>query len=299
VNKVALGETLRLVAFGAAQYARNDSRPLCFALALIICFTSGYGKAEAATLEELSATVAYLKEGKNSGTGFFVATESSVPGTPEQPYLVTASHVAQVLTGNSNITFRAPGDVPVSVLLKDLASGESKVNWQMHGEADVAVLKLKLDSTTIPLIKGRCLKLSWIGSDESAPRREQPVMVMGFPLELGTIGRFSPLTSEAKPASGLIRSPRFDTKNEATFFVLDKPSVGGFSGAPVFLMPGPFASGGTMVFTEVPAKTVVVGLVHGTFFDNTGGKLAAIVPSKFIRDTILQAELVVSGAIGK
>lgn len=261
-------------------------------LAVSVLIASGFGGVEASTLEELSGTVAYLKEEDKIGTGFFVFTESKGSVPTEQPYLVTASHVAEFLTQDSRITFRASGDVPVSVLLKDLTSGGGKLTWQIHVEADVAVLKLKLDSTTIPLMKGRCLKFSSIVADESAPRREQSVMVMGFPLALGTTGRFSPLTSEAKPASGLIRSPRFDTKKEATFFVLDKPSVGGFSGGPVFLMPGPFASGGALVFTEVPAQTLVVGLVHGTFFDNTGGKLAAIVPSKFIRDTILQAERV-------
>lgn len=271
---------------------------LVFTFAVSALIASQSNGVHAATLEELSVAVAYLKEGNKTGTGFFVLTESKGSVATEQPYLVTASHVADFLTQDSNITFRALGDVPVSVLLKDLVSGGGKLTWHIHNEADVAVLKLKLDSTTIPLMKGRCLKFSSIANDESAPRREQPVMVMGFPLELGTTGRFSPLTSEAKPASGLLRYPRFDTKKEATFFVLDKPSIGGFSGGPVFLMPGPFASGGAMVFTEMPAPTVVVGLVHGTFSDNTGGKLAAIVPSKFIRDTILEADRAADAPLG-
>lgn len=263
---------------------------LVVSFAITALAMTGYVEVQAVTLDDLSVTVAYLKEGNNIGTGFFVVSESPGNVTAEQLYLVTASHVAEFLTRDSKITVRAQGDVPVSILLKNIAPGDDKLTWQIHDEADVAVLRLKLDGSTIPLMQGRFLKLSSIAADENAPRREQPVMVMGFPLALGTTGRFSPLTSEAKPASGLLRVLRGDTKKEATFFVLDKPSIGGFSGGPVFLMPGPFASGGAMVFTELPARTVIVGLVHGTMSDNTGGKLALIIPSKFVRDTILQAD---------
>ncbi|MDP1945911.1 MAG: serine protease [Nitrospirota bacterium] len=242
------------------------------------------------TLDDLSVTVAYLKEGNQNGTGFFVTAESRGLGIAEQPYLVTAAHVAQFLTGNSTVTVRAAKDIPVSILLKDLLSDGEKLSWQVHSESDVAVLKLNLNSKTLPLMQGRFLGFVLLASEESAPERERPVTVMGFPLALGTTGRFSPITSEAKPASGLLRIFSPDIKKEATFFVLDKPSIGGFSGGPVFQMPGPFASSGGLVFPNKSAPTTVVGLVHGTISDDTGGKLAAVVPSKFIRDTILQAE---------
>jgi hypothetical protein len=166
----------------------------------------------------------------------------------------------------------------------------SKLPWQVNSDADVAVLPLKLNEKTLPLMQGRFLKLDSLGTEEVAPQRERTVTVMGFPLALGTTGRFSPITSEAKPASGLLRIPRFDTKKEATFFMLDKPSIGGFSGAPVYLLPGPLSSGGALVFQDVSVPPSIVGLVHGTMGDNTGGKLAAIVPAKFIRDTILEAD---------
>jgi hypothetical protein len=236
----------------------------------------------AVTLDDLSVTVAYLKEGDKIGTGFFVSSA--------QPYLVTASHVASLLKPESNVTFRAAGDVPISLTLRDLAPGNTNLPWHVSSDADVSVLPLKLSDKTIPLMQGRFLKIGSLSAEEIAPRREQTVIVMGFPLALGTTGRFSPITSDAKPASGLLRIPRFDTKKEAIFFLLDKPSIGGFSGAPVYLSPGPFSSGGALVFQNASAPPSVVGLVHGTISDNTGGKLAAIVPAKFIRDTILEAD---------
>jgi len=264
-------------------------------LVLSFLVSFGYYDARAATLEELSVTVAYLKEGKLSGTGFCVTVESPGAGSKGQPYLVTASHVAKFLTPDSIVTFREPGDIPLPTTLKDIALSGSMAIWQSHADADVAVLRMKIDESSLALLKGRCLKFSSITSDEGAPLRERPVVVMGFPLELGTTGHFSPVTSEAKPASGLVRLLSTDFPKEATYFVLDKPSIRGFSGAPVFLSPGPYASGGAMVFLETPVPTVVVGLVHGTVSDKTGGKLAAVVPSKFIRDTILQASKPSSG----
>ncbi|MGA6828306.1 S1 family peptidase [Nitrospira sp. NS4] len=267
-----------------------------YSLLLIVFLTtsalglSEYSGVQAMTLDDLSVTVAYLKEGKQIGTGFFVAAESPGLGIAEQPYLVTAAHVARFLTGNSTVTVRAAKDIPVSILLKELLSDGGKLAWQVHSESDVAVLRLKLDSKTLPLMQGRFLSVALLAPEEGAPQRERPVTVMGFPLALGTAGRFSPITSEAKPASGLLRLFSPDIKKEATFFVLDKPSIGGFSGGPVFQMPEPFASSGGLVFPDKSAPTTVVGLVHGTISDDTGGKLAAVVPSKFIRDTILQAE---------
>ena len=41
----------------------------------------------------------------------------------------------------------------------------------------------------------------------------------------------------AHPASALFRHSRFDNNTETSFFILDDPSVAGFSGAPVFKLP--------------------------------------------------------------
>jgi len=73
---------------------------------------------------------------------------------------------------------------------------------------------------------------------------------------------------------------------EQTFFLLDKPSIGGFSGAPVFLMPWPFTDSPALTMPNIDTKASVVGLVKGTISDETGGKLALIVPMHFVYQTI-------------
>ena len=243
-------------------------------------------------LEDLSGSVAYLRESNGPttkiGTGFFV--------TFQKQYLVTAAHVAKFITSRSILTMRNPGDIPLTVSFSALYPGVVKLPWHFHLEADIAVLELplnSLDSETSQFFDRRFLLMDMLNSEEIAPQRERQLVVMGFPLALGTTGRFSPLTVEAKAASGLLRMKRFDTNTEATFFVLDKPSIGGYSGAPVFLMPWPYADSASLKFIDMAspdAQPKCVGIVHGTLSDDTGGKLAAIVPSayvvKMIRDIV-------------
>jgi hypothetical protein len=81
-----------------------------------------------------------------------------------------------------------------------------------------------------------------------------------------------------------LRAKQPNANTEATFFVLDKPSIGGYSGAPVFLMPWPYADSAalSMIDKASPeASPKCVGIVSGTISDDTGGKLAAIVPSAY------------------
>jgi hypothetical protein len=247
----------------------------------------------ATNLEDLSGSVAYLKESNDPtskvGTGFFV--------TFQKQYLVTAAHVAKFITSRSILTMRNPGDTPLTVSFNSLYPGVVELPWHFHPEADVAILELplsSLDSKTRQFFDRRFFFVDMLNADETAPQRERPLVVMGFPLALGTTGRFSPLTIEAKAASGLLRMKRFDTNTEATFFVLDKPSIGGYSGAPVFLMPWPYADSASLKFMDrasPDAQPKCVGIVHGTLSDNTGGKLAAIVPVVFAVRMIIEESL--------
>jgi hypothetical protein len=152
-------------------------------------------------------------------------------------------------------------------------------------------------------------------SDNDAPSRERPLTTLGFPLGLGvqehfspehpltalglslppgTQEHFSPITRDSQPASGLITLPRADTHAPATFYLLENPSVAGFSGAPVFLFPKPFASNnGAIVMQRVgpgsPTTVLCVGIVHGTMSDETGGKMSAVTPSKYVLETMDKA----------
>ena len=80
--------------------------------------------------------------------------------------------------------------------------------------------------------------------------------------------------------------PRFDNNKPSVFFLLDDPSISGFSGSPVFELPTQLVVGTTQTFVNAYR---LMGLVHGSIGDKTGGGFAAIVPSKYIVETIKMA----------
>ena len=214
-----------------------------------------------------------------SGTGFFINYFSKL-------YLVTASHVAKEINISSQATIAGKDDVPETLSLKDL-SGSSVLSWVNHPIADVAVLVLKPTKVIFDkYLNKRFLSAGIIEAASIAPPREVPLCVIGFPEGLGVTQRFSPLTLQTSPASGIIVIKRFDTNTESEFFIVQDPSTGGFSGAPVFDI-----SHFVMEPVAIPdSGTRLYGLVHGTISDDTGGKLGAVIPSHYILETLLLAK---------
>ncbi len=54
------------------------------------------------------------------------------------------------------------------------------------------------------LLPQRFLPLAMLCADKRAPSRDVILTSVGFPLGLGAVGYFSPLTSESKASSGLL-----------------------------------------------------------------------------------------------
>lgn len=75
---------------------------------------------------------------------------------------------------------------------------------------------------------------------------------------------------------------RADTKTLSDFFCLENPSVGGYSGCPVFDLG--YSTNGVMQITK--ERTWCHGIMHGTMSDNTGGKIAMVTPAFYLRDLI-------------
>ena len=64
------------------------------------------------------------------------------------------------------------------------------------------------------------------------------------------------------------------------FFFLQLPSVQGLSGGPVF-------EGGQIGMSNFTYNlTRCIGIVSGTHFDNTGGKISLVTPAYYIKDLI-------------
>jgi hypothetical protein len=240
------------------------------------------------SLEQVAQAVVLLHA--STATGDTSIGSGFVVNLTGRLFLVTAEHVAMGVTGEGALTYGGQADQAMTTPLGDLVRSQSP-QWVRHGTADVAARELRTDHPAGSLLLARALPPALFSTKLASPPRERPLTTIGYPLGLGGLllgpdKRISPLTRESRPASGLLTLLRFDTHRPAVVFLLDNPSIGGFSGAPVFLLPSAHAQGGGLVFS---AGTFCVGLVHGTLSDSTGGKLAAIVPVAFITEVLEQA----------
>lgn len=201
----------------------------------------------------------------SSGTGFLIASENGI-------CLITAAHIARTTNPDTNVRLLST-DKPVTVPLVKLTVD---ANWFYHENADVAAIKLNKP----PDWSFHVFQRIQVSNILQAPPRERPVTVIGFPLRLG-VDDFSPISKTFNPASDLVIAPGGNFPEPVRYYFLDSPGIGGYSGAPVFHVPGQFSRGNMLVFRK---DFACVGLVHGTLSDETGGKLAAIVPAKFIAE---------------
>jgi S1-C subfamily serine protease len=213
------------------------------------------------------------------GTGFFIGKDLDY-------YLVTAEHVAKHTNSNTLVTLKIEGTLPFKVLLKDLVDQKQIINnevkWIYHKSADVAVVSIAGDKvkkwgiTSFPYY--------YLNKRLEDPRRSSILTVFGYPFGLGENKMNSPVSKKFSPASGIIELPRFDNKVISNFFLIDDPNIGGYSGGPVIKIPE-LVSGLSLTFVD---DYSLLGLVHGNIKDGEGYGYGAIVPSKFIVETIEQ-----------
>ena len=93
---------------------------------------------------------------------------------------------------------------------------------------------------------------------------------------------FSPLTRKTRAASGFLHDD-----DNGQFFFLEDPSVQGYSGAPVFYLGDAILTHGIQIGG---GKTGCYGVISFTSADNTGGKMAGVVPIKFALELMAKHE---------
>lgn len=230
------------------------------------------------TADQLAISVVNLRKSVSNdsvihGTGSFVAKGNEM-------YIVTATHVSKNMDKDAYVIIQGTNNSPVQIELSKLAS---PINWKDHPHADLSVLKLNPKKTVEnAYLKGRFIPYDMIDTSKNALSRNTQLTIIGFPLGLGADGYFSPLTYRTFPSSGLITLNRFDTKTPQTFIILENPSIGGYSGGPVYDLS--IMETGNLSMRG--AGTKLHGFIHGTLSDDTGGKLSAITPAYYLIDLI-------------
>ncbi len=206
------------------------------------------------------------------GTGIFISKDL-------RAILVTAAHIANETNDRTYIVFC---DSENNSSKKELKSLNESVVWHYHPTADICYMELDV-SKNMDLLSNRCLPFENIDLSGKLPSRDTELTCVGFPKGLGANGaKYSPFTFRSFVSSGLVSLIREDTKTESEFFCLENPSVGGYSGGPVFDMG--YQSIGTLIANH--GDTKLYGIMHGTISDVTGGKIAAVTPIYFLKDIL-------------
>ena len=211
------------------------------------------------------------------GTGMFVS--SPVDENRIRGWIVTANHVAKVTNDKTDIVISTKESKAEMLSLKLFGSLSE---WKHHPTADISVLPILFSPVNQQFMEGRFFPYDHFNLEKKVVSRDFELTSMGFPNGLGTEGFFSPFTFRSYASSGFVTFPRFDTSVNCTFFCLENPSVGGYSGGPVFDIG--YSTNGVVATSK--GQTICHGIIHGTMVDETGGKIAAVTPAFYLRDLI-------------
>jgi hypothetical protein len=184
------------------------------------------------------------------GTGFLVTDDST------NLFVVTAYHVQSEFNTKTIIIFRGAESKPVKVQLILL-----NPQWATNYQADVAVAKLTLSPEIRASISRsiKAINVNNIIEAVEAPSRDLTLIMLGFPNGLGYGPVFSPISRRGNTASDLIDLTGH-YQFSGPFFLMECPSVGGFSGGPVLDAGLPELGSGVITFTEGKR---LVGVVSG------------------------------------
>lgn len=216
------------------------------------------------------------KRVKHLGSGFLVATRTDA-------YLVTAAHVAQDMDRDARVSFAGPGGRMTTMALSEIVPRRGAVAWAALRHADAAALRIPRPPRAL---YGHFLPASLLSAKRGAPDGSLDLTVTGFPLGLASERDFAPIAKHAHAASGILRFTGEDMGGPADYFLLDQPSTGGYSGAPVFVAPQIELLESRRISLAAPR---CVGLVSRTISDESEGQFAAIVPDYVIRRVMSRA----------
>jgi len=245
---------------------------------IVFLFSNVLSQAVLKSIDELANTsvLLYRPSTGEDGTGNLVFTKNKF-------FIITASHVVKHFDNTTKMVLHLPGDKPLTIDLISVSKGNSV--WQIHPVADLAIIQVYPEH-----IKGFDTLLAkysfptdqlYNGSDLE---RDLDLTFFGYPIvePIGNMNHFSALSFHGTLASGLITINRADNGRPCDFIFMNIPSMQGCSGSGVYFnLSKPVMIGGI-------DRTWMIGIVHGTQGDASGGKVAIITPLSYLKDWEIQ-----------
>ena len=212
------------------------------------------------------------------GTGLFVC--SHIDDNRYYGWIITASHVAVETTEKSEIVVSTEDGKAKAIPLEMFGPIS---NWKHHPFADLSVFQVFFSEANEAILEKRFFPYDHICTTKDVISRDAELTCIGFPQGLGTSGAFSPFSFRSYAASSYVTLSRADNGKMSDFFCLENPSMGGYSGGPVFDLG--YSTNGLITMTK--EKTWCLGFIHGTMSDKTGGKIALVTPSFYLKDIMV------------
>ncbi len=216
----------------------------------------------------------------NIGTGFIISYQ-------KKDYIVTAKHVAEMLTPTGEIIFNLPNGKTFNVSFQTLSGVEiiRGARWFHHQKVDLSIHPMAYPSKDTGILsipeelfrKTMDVNVNLLGT----------AYILGFPMGLGALDNLSPVAKEAKVASKLTSISNLNIPKDVYFYLLDQALSQGYNGSPVFYSEDIMSDAITMdnrPLLKTGEKIHLLGVQSLAISDQTGGKISAVVPISYLWD---------------
>jgi hypothetical protein len=240
-------------------------------LVLLVAFGSIHKlKGQHLTSDELFGKIIALRDHKIAGTGFILSSDSSM-------YLITAKHVMDRITLDSAKIYVRDNELKIAnhYFLKSLIKREP--NRRYNENSDFFIIQLfPPDSGVKARLLNSSLDFGMVALNRTALPRNVNFIAFGYPIVDPM--HFTPVSFQSYVSSDLMNIKILRTTN-CYCYLLDKSSMQGFSGGPVFVGVREWSEPGI-------EQTFLIGIITGSLNDETGGKFTIVTPAYQLLDLI-------------
>ncbi|QDV69979.1 hypothetical protein Poly24_36980 [Rosistilla carotiformis] len=232
---------------------------------LIACDLAGQESQEPKHWDKVVAIQTKQKTSNKHATAFFIQKGDAL-------FMVTANHAADETKSDTRILYTRDSGESRWMQLRGIVPSDTNP-WTQYKNNDLAVARLQLTrASKSDIADFNYLSLPYEALLTSTPPRASEIEFVGFPLAYGTTPPISSLV-----VRGHIASRELKSKGDwgVVPIIYATPTVAsGTSGSPVFRA------------MQSPDAIAIVGMYIAVAVDETGAKLAKLVPARLIREAI-------------